>query len=118
MEAEGLCVNRDLAPVVSNHDRSLRDAKRLPRRFLGIADQRVLKFTRAQRSIRLVTPVRERLSGNGETRFPKDIQHRRPSESNQHNVAAPACDTFGYRFRQLAIAHRLIVKRAMRFDVS
>ena len=45
MEAEGLCVNRDFAPVVRNHDRSLRDGKRLPRRFLGIANQRILKFT-------------------------------------------------------------------------
>src|SRR5258708_26322057 len=45
VNAETLRVNLNLAPVAGNHYPSLRDAERLPRRFLGIADQRVLKFT-------------------------------------------------------------------------
>src|SRR5260370_10613396 len=63
-------------------------------------------------------PVSERFGGNSETGDSKDIQHRRSSEPHEHDVVAPARDTFGNRLRDLAITHRLIVKCPVRLDVN
>src|SRR6266446_5582345 len=117
VDAESLRINGNLAPVARNHYPSLRDAKCLPRCFLGIADECIPKLARAQSSIRFIPPISERFGSNCEPRFPKDIQHRRTRQSNQHDIAAPSRDAFRNRFRKLAIAHRLIVKRAVRLDV-
>src|SRR5207249_9907647 len=52
VNADGLGVHANFATVAGDHYASLRDAQRLPRRLLRIADQRILKFARAQSSIR------------------------------------------------------------------
>src|SRR5438445_6085965 len=66
VDADCLGIHGNFAAVARNHYSSLRDAKRLPRRFLGIADQRVRKLARPQSSIRLIPPVGERFGSHGE----------------------------------------------------
>ena len=44
MNAKGLRVDGNIAPVAGNHYPSLRDAEGLPSCFFGVADQCVLKF--------------------------------------------------------------------------
>src|SRR5712691_2318060 len=117
VNAQRLRVHANFAPVARNHYPLLGNAKRLPRRFFGIADQRVLKFARAQCSIRLITPVSECLSSYGKSSLAKNVQHRRSRQADQHDILAPSSDAFSNRLRKLAIAHRLIVERTMRLDV-
>src|SRR5260370_24833965 len=77
VDAESLRFDRNLAPVARNHYASLRDAKRLPRGFLGIADESVVKFPPAQRSIRFVPAVGQGFGGDGKASFTENITHRR-----------------------------------------
>src|SRR6266481_10166457 len=75
MNAKRLRVYGNLAPIACNDYPSLRDAKRLPRGFLGIANQRILKFARTQSSVCLVPPVGERFRSHRETCLPKHLEH-------------------------------------------
>src|SRR5207245_11653799 len=93
---------------------SLADAQLLPRRLLGIEDQRIIKLARPQSSIWLIPPVGERFAGQRETCFAKNVQHRRARESNQYDFPIPSRDTFRNRFGKRAVPHRLVVQRAMR----
>src|ERR1700675_1274080 len=117
VDAYGLRVQSDFGPVAGNYRSAFHDVQRLASGFAGVADQRVVEFARAQSAIWLVAAVGEGFGGNGEAGFSKDIEHRRSSQAHEHNVATPASDALSNRFGNLAIANRLIVKRAVRLDV-
>src|SRR5207253_10341792 len=85
VNADGLGVHANFAAVAGDHYASLRDAQGLPRRLLGIEDQRIIKLARPQSSIWLIPPVGERFGGQRETCFAKNVQHRRARESNQYD---------------------------------
>src|SRR5258708_12204463 len=117
MDAKRLRINSDFAPVARNHCPLLSDAKRLPCRFLGIADQRVVKLPRTQGSIRFVATVGKGFRSDCESRAFKDLQHKRPGKTHKYNVAAPAPDTVGNRLGKFTIPNRLVSNRPGRLAV-
>src|SRR5580700_3562082 len=117
MNTNRLCGNRNFAPIACPSNASFHHSQRLPPRLLWIVNQRIPKLTRTQCSVRLISPVSERLRGNHEPCFPKHFEHGRTCQTHEHHVAPPSRYALGNGPGTLAVPHRLVVKGSVRLHV-
>ncbi len=118
MNADGLSGDCDSGSIAGGYAALLSDGQGLAAGFYRVADQGIIVFSGAQRSVRFVATVSEGLGREREASAAENIKHWRTSQADKHDIASPSDHAICDRLSKLAIMHSLIVKSAVRLDVS